>query len=171
MRTRVRRVRVFARDDSRSAAPGGVAGGARRRMDSDRLMAAIALVCAALWAPHSAKATVSEQQQQPYLLNVGAKPPYTQSELPAGVAQGRVVLLTTWFGQMPCIGCAGHYAGTDKWCNGGIPQLANTTAHVAAMEKEMDTSIPDKDFDGFIVQCATAPVTFLFVLRRVRRFC
>ena len=65
--------------------------------------------------------------------------------------QGQVKLLTTYFGQMPCIGCGGHYAGTDRWCNGGIPQLANTTAHVAAMEKDMASAIPDKEFAGYIV--------------------
>ena len=114
------------------------------------------LACAAAWALLHAAGATSDQPK--FLLNVGATPPYTQSELPASVAQRQVVLLTTWFGQMPCIGCAGHYAGTDKWCNGGIPQLANTTAHVAAMEREMDTSIPDKDFAGHIVQCVPASV-------------
>ena len=61
------------------------------------------------------------------------------------------MLLTTYFGQMPCIGCAGKYAGTDQWCNGGIPQLANKTLHVAAMEADMKTAIPDEDFAGYIV--------------------
>ncbi len=115
------------------------------------------LACAGLTV-HTAASAVASSESAPhqFFLNVGANPPYTQSELPSGVVQGQVVLLTTWFGQMPCIGCAGHYAGTDKWCNGGIPQLANTTAHVAAMEKEMDTSIPDKEFAGYIVQCVTS---------------
>ena len=60
-------------------------------------------------------------------------------------------ILSEYFGQMPCIGCAGHYAGTGTWCNGGIPQLANKTAHVDAMEQDMKTAIPDEDFDGYIV--------------------
>ena len=67
------------------------------------------------------------------------------------MVQGRVKILSEYFGQMPCIGCAGHYAGTGTWCNGGIPQLANKTAHVEAMEQDMKTAIPDKDFDGYIV--------------------
>ena len=67
------------------------------------------------------------------------------------MVQGRVKILSEYFGQMPCIGCAGHYAGTGTWCNGGIPQLANKTAHVDAMEQDMKTAIPDEDFDGYIV--------------------
>ena len=96
------------------------------------------------------------QPQQKWLLNMQCTvtPPYNQSELPATVNPDKIGLLSMWFGQMPCIGCTGRYAGTDTWCNGGIPQLANTTAHVLAMERDMvameSKGIP-ADFDGYLV--------------------
>ena len=61
-----------------------------------------------------AAAMAATKASPKWLLNVDATPPYTQAELPASVVQDDVVLLTTWFGQMPCIGCAGHYAGTNQ---------------------------------------------------------
>ena len=52
---------------------------------------------------------------------------------------------------MPCLNCGtpqGNHG--HQWCNGGIPQLANTTAHVAAMERDMSSRVPE-NFTGFIV--------------------
>ena len=52
---------------------------------------------------------------------------------------------------MPCLNCGtpqGNHG--HQWCNGGIPQLANTTAHVAAMERDMASRVPE-NFTGFIV--------------------
>ena len=55
------------------------------------------------------------------------------------------------FGQMPCLNCGTpHGNHGHQWCNGGIPQLANTTAHVAAMERDMASRVPE-NFTGFIV--------------------
>jgi len=48
-------------------------------------------------------------------MNVGG-PVLSQQDLPPTVAQdGRVKLLTAYFGAMPCLGCANH---PGKWCNG-----------------------------------------------------
>ena len=52
---------------------------------------------------------------------------------------------------MPCLNCGTpHGNHGHQWCNGGIPQLANTTAHVAAMERDMASRVPE-NFTGFIV--------------------
>ncbi len=87
-----------------------------------------------------------------YLWNVGGSEAVTHDDgLPASVALGQVVLLTSYYGKMPCLNC-----GTPKgnhghqWCNGGIPQLANKSAHVAAMERDMAARVPD-NFTGWIV--------------------
>ena len=70
------------------------------------------------------------QPHKTYLWNVGGSTAITHDNgLPQAIALGEVVLLTAYYGKMPCLDC-----GTPKgnhghqWCNGGIPQLANLTA-------------------------------------------
>ena len=82
-----------------------------------------------------------------YLLNVGL-PANVNLTVPASVTAGRVALLTTWFGSYPCIGCGPQ---KTRWCNGGLPQLANLSLHRQAMERDMGISVPDEEFDGYIV--------------------
>jgi hypothetical protein len=52
---------------------------------------------------------------------------------------------------MPCLDC-GSPKGSHghRWCNGGIPQLANTTAHVEAMERDMAARVP-ANYSGWVV--------------------
>ena len=87
-----------------------------------------------------------------YLWNVGGSSAVTHEDgLPPSIALGEVVLLTSYYGKMPCLNC-GTAKGNHghQWCNGGIPQLANLTAHVAAMERDMDAKVPS-NFTGWIV--------------------
>lgn len=82
-----------------------------------------------------------------FLLNVGL-PKNVTLAYPPSVETGRVALLTTWFGAYPCIGCSSN---KTRWCNGGLPQLTNYSRHEAQMRRDMNISIPDPAFEGFIV--------------------
>ena len=62
------------------------------------------------------------------------------------VTSDRVILITTYFGAMPCIGCLHQ---PELWCNGGIPQLANLTLHKERMDKDLAARV-DPSFDGVI---------------------
>jgi hypothetical protein len=91
------------------------------------------------------------QPDAKYLWNVGGAAAIGQGALPPAVAVDEVVLLTSYYGKMPCLNC-GTAKGNKghQWCNGGIPQLANRTAHVSKMEKDMDARVP-KNYTGWIV--------------------
>ena len=85
-----------------------------------------------------------------YLYNVGGKAANI-SRLPCSVINGKVGLLTTYFGAYPELR-TNKTSGHTDWCNGGIPQLANLTLHEAKMRKQIEErqDIP-ANFTGYIV--------------------
>ena len=52
-------------------------------------------------------------RQTPFLWNVGGGGNYSDGELPATIAQRRVLLLTSYYGRMPCLDCSNH---GHQWC-------------------------------------------------------
>lgn len=91
---------------------------------------------------------VQSATQHAFYLNVGGDLPTERLRQVAPLVQlGRIKILTTYFGAYPCIGCGGHIG---KWCNGGLPQLANLSYHRETMQRQMATAVPT-DFDGYIV--------------------
>ena len=51
-------------------------------------------------------------------------------EISGAARDSRVLLLTTYFGAYPCLDCLHR----GRWCNGGVPQLANISYHEQQME-------------------------------------
>lgn len=82
-----------------------------------------------------------------YLFNIGGAGVNTSVVLPSNIVQNKIVLFTTYFGRYPCIGCSAH-EGTSKWCNGGLPQLANWTLHRDKVADDLVNRIPDETYDG-----------------------
>jgi hypothetical protein len=113
------------------------------------VLSALLLLLHAVSASSVKPRSVASAAKPRWLLNVGSsKRPIVTADVPSSVALGEVELLTAYFGAMPCLGCANH---PGKWCNGGIPQLANVSYHVQQMEHDMKTAIPDEGFAGYIV--------------------
>ena len=62
-------------------------------------------------------------------------------------------------------GCHGWATGLwpqidqGQWLNGGIPQLANLSAHLESLEEGLDTWMPDPDWDGLAVLDCKSPST------------
>ena len=82
-----------------------------------------------------------------YLFNIGGRGVNTSWDLPSSIVQNKIVLFTTYFGRYPCIGCSDQ-KGTGKWCNGGLPQLANWTLHRDKVARDLPRLVPDKTYDG-----------------------
>jgi hypothetical protein len=59
-------------------------------------------------------------------------------------------LLTTVFGRWPFIDYKTELPSPVSWCNGGIPQLANYSAHLKQMTLWLDKITPP-DYDGLLV--------------------
>lgn len=75
--------------------------------------------------------------------NVGGAPGIDLSPFPL-VVNSQLELFTTYFGDFPEIQTSG------RWCNGGIPQLANLTAHVAKVGSDF-LARTNATFDGYVV--------------------
>lgn len=75
--------------------------------------------------------------------NVGGAPGIDLSPFPLVVEDG-LILFTTYFGDFPEIQTSG------KWCNGGIPQLANITAHTAKIKTDF-LARTNATFEGYVV--------------------
>ncbi|KAA0155203.1 hypothetical protein FNF27_05377 [Cafeteria roenbergensis] len=60
------------------------------------------------------------------------------------IKQGQLELFTTYLGMLPVIQASG------RWCNGGLPQLANVTRHVAKVRRDVLARI-SPSFGGLVV--------------------
>lgn len=60
------------------------------------------------------------------------------------VKQGRLELFTTYLGLLPEIQASG------RWCNGGLPQLANISMHTTKVHKDVLARI-SPSFGGLVV--------------------
>ena len=69
------------------------------------------------------------------------------------VVNGDVMILSTWFGAYPCIGCGGP--SQAHWCNGGIPQLANLTIHKETMKRDLAAIHAPSNWSGWVVNDLT----------------
>eukprot|EP01052_Picozoa_sp_SAG31_P017636 SAG31_NODE_1215_length_9335_cov_5.846470_10_plen_194_part_00 len=112
-----------------------------------------------------------------------------------GRAADKIVLLYENFGLYPAIGAhAGsnssgtslfmcdqqqRVAGQPHWCNGGVPQRTNLTAHASKIRSDIETAIPDPDWDGlaFIDYESWQPIcerryflVFVPTIREIRDF-
>ena len=80
-----------------------------------------------------------------------------------GTAGDAIILFYENFGLYPAIGShAGNFSGTamyecdpaqivpnePTWCNGGLPQLANLSAHAAKLRSDIASAIPDPEWAG-----------------------
>lgn len=76
------------------------------------------------------------------------RPPQT---VPA-IEMGAVGLLGEWSGLFPKL-LPGPAPGAPlRWCNGGLPQLANLSAHAAKLAADVAKVAPAAGFGGFLVQ-------------------
>ena len=90
--------------------------------------------------------------QRTFYLNVGGK--YLKdwdsaSAVAPNVVNGQVVLLSENAGAYPCI-IGAEQGHPTEWCNGGIPQLTNLSAHEAALTKTVERAVP-AEFAGLVV--------------------
>lgn len=60
------------------------------------------------------------------------------------IKQGQVELFTTYLGMLPVIQASG------RWCNGGLPQLANVSLHTAKVRHDVLARI-SASFGGLVV--------------------
>lgn len=102
---------------------------------------------------------VNSEDINPGIPNLPPQPPSNNT----GHAADKIVLFYENFGLYPAIGAhAGNFSGTSlymcdpqqvvkgqpHWCNGGVPQRTNLTAHAAKIRSDIETAIPDPDWDG-----------------------
>ena len=97
--------------------------------------------------------TVSRASYAPtFLLNVGGQ--YFQdwdssTAVSENVKNGKVILLSENAGAYPCI-IGAEQGHPTEWCNGGLPQLANLSAHEASLKTVLDSSVP-AHFEGYVI--------------------
>jgi len=77
------------------------------------------------------------------LWNVGGSDGLDLSPYPL-IKQGRLTLFTTYFGRLPLIEPSG------KWCNGGIPQLANVSQHTGKVRTDLLSRL-NSSYTGYVV--------------------
>ena len=76
----------------------------------------------------------------------------TNPNASTGDGPGEAVVVSTWYsestGRYPWV--ADPHTPNGVWHNGGLPQLANLTAHLSALATDVDRWFPAKDFSGAV---------------------